>query len=48
VSDALVGADLPLTRGHLVFLRFLRGQAVRSGATRRIDLTFRARVEDAD
>ena len=48
VSDALVGADLALSRGRLVFLRFLRAQAVRSNAARRIDLTFRARVEDAD
>ena len=48
VSDALVDADLPLTRGHLVSLRFLRAQAARKGPgdTRQIDLTFRARVED--
>lgn len=47
VSDALVDADLALSRGRLVFLRFLRAQALRSGTTRRIDLTFRARVDDA-
>jgi len=48
VSDALVGADLTLSRGRLVSLSFLRAQARRvdRGARRRIDLTFRARVDD--
>ena len=48
VSDALVDAPLALARGHLVGLRFLRAKAVRldEGGTRRIDLSFRARVED--
>ena len=48
VSDALLGPTLTLTRGRLVWLRFLRAQAARkgSGETRQIDLTFRARVED--
>jgi hypothetical protein len=48
VSDALVDADLPLSRGRLVGLWFLRAKAMRvgSGERRRIDLTFRARVED--
>lgn len=48
VSDALVGADLTLARGRLVGLWFLRAKAARvgSGERRRIDLTFRARVED--
>jgi hypothetical protein len=48
VSDALAGADLLLTRGRLVGLWFLRAKAARvgSGERRRIDLTFRARVED--
>jgi hypothetical protein len=48
VSDALVDADLPLSRGRLVGLWFLRAQARRrdNGAVRRIDLTFRARIED--
>ncbi len=48
VSHALLGPMPPLARGHLVSLRFLRAQAARKGArdTRRIDLTFRARVED--
>ena len=47
VSDALVGADLVLARGRLVGLWFLRAQArrVEKADTRRIDLTFRARVE---
>lgn len=48
VSDALIDAPLALSRGHLVGLRFLRAKAVRldEGGTRRIDLSFRARVED--
>jgi len=49
VSDALCDAALTLSRGRLVALRFLRAQASRqgSGETRQINLTFRARVEDA-
>ncbi|SEO50666.1 Protein of unknown function [Salinihabitans flavidus] len=48
VSDALGGADLALSRGRLVSLNFDRATAKReeSGALRRIDLRFRARVED--
>lgn len=48
VSDALQDADLTLSRGRLVGLRFMRAVARRldEGAVRRIDLTFRARVED--
>ncbi|MEM7470042.1 MAG: DUF3168 domain-containing protein [Pseudomonadota bacterium] len=48
VSDALVDADLPLARGSLTYLRFVRARAARSekGRIRRIDLTFRARVQD--
>lgn len=46
VSDALLHAALPLSRGHLVSIRFLRAQAARRGDTRQIDLIFRARVED--
>ncbi|MCB1399783.1 MAG: DUF3168 domain-containing protein [Rhodobacteraceae bacterium] len=47
VSDALVGASLVLARGRLVGLWFLRARARRTeaGTLRRIDLTFRARVE---
>jgi len=46
ISDALVDAELALSRGRLVALWFLRAQArrVEKGKTRRIDLTFRARV----
>lgn len=48
ISDLLHGADLPLTRGALVYLNFTRARAirVRNGASRRIDMTFRARVSD--
>lgn len=48
VSDALLGAALTLARGRVVSIEFLRARArrVRAGDVRRIDLTFRARVED--
>lgn len=48
VSDALTGATLILARGRLVGLWFLRGRArrVEEADVRRIDLFFRARVED--
>lgn len=47
ISDALVGASLTLAAGHLVGITFQRALARRldEGATRRIDLTFRARIE---
>ncbi|MBI1172278.1 DUF3168 domain-containing protein [bacterium] len=47
VSDALVGASLSLATGVLVGLSFVRASARRLnvGDSRRIDLTFRARVE---
>lgn len=47
ISDALVGAELALSRGRLVGLTFQRAQVARlnQGAVRRIDLRFRARVE---
>lgn len=47
ISDALIGVPLVLTRGQLVSLYFLRASARRisEGETRRIDLTFRARVQ---
>ena len=47
VSDALVGAELVLTRGQVVDLWFLRARARRVGAAdqRRIDMWFRARVD---
>ncbi|OZB20262.1 MAG: hypothetical protein B7X55_00950 [Rhodobacterales bacterium 34-62-10] len=48
VCDALADADLTLTRGRLVALQFIRATAKRdgSGQRRRIDLTFRARLDD--
>jgi hypothetical protein len=47
ISDALIGAPLTLTRGTLVSLMFLRASArrIEEGETRRIDLTFRARIQ---
>ena len=49
VSDVLNDADLSLSRGRLVAMRFNRATAKRigSGATRQIDLRFSAHVEDA-
>ncbi|MEM7520714.1 MAG: DUF3168 domain-containing protein [Pseudomonadota bacterium] len=48
ISDALHGADLTLTRGALVYMRFERARArrVERAATRQIDLRFVARVQD--
>lgn len=48
ISDTLLDAPLSLARGRLVGLWFMRAKAARldQGATRRIDLTFRARIED--
>lgn len=48
VSDALSDADLSLSRGTLVYLAFDRALAKLegTGTQRRIDLRFRARVED--
>lgn len=48
ISDALSGADLTLSRGRLAALHFHRARARREdrGNLRRIDLTFRARVEE--
>jgi len=48
VSDALVDAPLTLDRGSLVALNFFRARArrVQDADVRRIDLRFRARVED--
>jgi hypothetical protein len=47
ISDALVGAPMTLSRGQLTSLFFLRASArrIEEGETRRIDLTFRARVQ---
>lgn len=48
VSDVLHHADVDLSRGRLVFLRFEQANAnrVESEAIRRIDLRFAARVQD--
>jgi hypothetical protein len=48
ISDALVDQDLSLSRGRLAGLHFYRARAQREGTgdLRRIDLTFRARVDD--
>ncbi|WP_371169691.1 DUF3168 domain-containing protein [Aliiroseovarius sp. 2305UL8-7] len=48
VSDALVDATLVLARGSLVYLNFHRARArrVEDADVRRIDLLFRARVQD--
>lgn len=47
VSDALHDGALTLARGRLVGMWFRKARATRgSGGLRRIDLTFRARVED--
>lgn len=48
ICDALIDAELPLSRGRLVALFFRRARAQHEKAgRRRIDLTFRARVEDS-
>lgn len=49
VSDVLVDAALPLARGDLVYLNFHRARArrVQDADIRRIDLKFRARVQDS-
>lgn len=47
ISDALINAPLTLSAGQLVSFLFLRASArrIEEGETRRIDLTFRARVQ---
>ncbi|MEI4469833.1 DUF3168 domain-containing protein [Frigidibacter sp. MR17.24] len=47
VADRLADAPLALARGRLVGLWFLQSRArrVETGQARRIDLTFRARIE---
>lgn len=48
VSDVLVDAEFTLARGALVYLNFHRARArrVQDADIRRIDLKFRARVQD--
>ncbi|MDB6178030.1 DUF3168 domain-containing protein [Paracoccus sp. Z330] len=47
VSEALERGELALEQGHLAGLWFRRAKArrVESGAARRVDLTFRARID---
>lgn len=47
VADALDQAQLALSKGRLTALWFLRARArrVENGAARRVDLTFRARID---
>lgn len=47
ISDGLLSAPLVLSRGHVVGLWFRKAKARRvdKGTSRRLDLTFRARVE---
>lgn len=49
VADALVDARPALDRGRVVTIGFLKARArrVRAGDVRRIDMTFRAIVEDS-
>ena len=46
-TDALETAGITLDRGHLAGLWFLRARARRAenGAGRRVDMTFRARID---
>lgn len=49
VSDALLGAPLALDRGRVVGIWFQKASAAKpagGGSARRIDLSFRVRVED--
>lgn len=46
LNDALFAGPLTLARGRLVALNFLRAQARLDGAIRRIEIRFRARVDD--
>lgn len=46
VSDALLGTPLILSRGRVGRVQFHRAQAARSGAGRRIEIWFRARLDE--
>lgn len=48
ISDALIDADLSLTRGSLTALNFLRARARRVADTREIEIWFRARIDTSD
>lgn len=45
-SDALLGTPLALSRGRVARVRFHRAKAARSGADRRIEIWFRARLDE--
>ena len=47
ISDALLAAELTLTRGRVVSLNFLRARARRVSEKREIEIWFRAFVDDA-
>ena len=49
VCNVLIDASPAMTRGHIVSLNFVSARAVRTkgDARRRIDLRFRARVDDS-
>ena len=46
VSDALLNTPLALSRGRVGRVQFHRAQAARSGADRRIEIWFRARLDE--
>ncbi|MFT5869355.1 MAG: hypothetical protein ACI8TF_001467 [Paracoccaceae bacterium] len=46
LSDILDGADLPLSRGHLISLEFLKARARRNSGERQLEITFRALVDE--
>ncbi len=47
ISDALLTTPLSLTRGRVARVHFYRAQAGRSSNTRRIEIWFRARLDEA-
>jgi Protein of unknown function (DUF3168) len=47
VSDAVLAAPLSLSRGRVSRIHFYRATAVRTNANRRIDIWFRARLDEA-
>lgn len=47
ISDAVLAASITLTRGRVSRIYFHRAQARRTSGNRRIDIWFRARLDDA-
>tara|TARA_R110002074_G_scaffold331542_1_gene501927 strand:- start:96 stop:506 length:411 start_codon:yes stop_codon:yes gene_type:complete len=47
VSDAVLAAPLSLSRGRVSRVQFYRAAAVRTNVNRRIDIWFRARLDEA-